>query len=548
MKKLYLLMFLNIFLVQGKAQDFSWAKAEGRYAYDYGYGITTDNAGNVYVAGKYEENAIFSGTILPNQGNHDMYLARYSSSGNLDWIATAGGTNGDYAHAVACNKIDRIYVAGEIEGSVGPVVFPGSSITLITQGDNDALIATYDLSGNLLWAKNEGSVYNERALGITYDNLGNVIICGHFTDTTIFNGVTIPGGGERDMYVAKYDMNGNFLWMKHAGGPGRDEAKSITCDASGNIYVCGMYSDSAVFESTSYSTPNTILGHFSNIFTAKYAPDGTLLWVRTVEGDWNDVAWSITRDNAGKIYIAGEFSGADFGGIPVYSHGLEDAFVACYDQSGNIQWAVPAGGPWVDRARGIGCDGTNIFITGQFGNTAVFGANSISSADSSDIFIAALDNTGTFLWSKAAGGAADAYEFDSFESGIAICAEPSGVAYVTGSLLDGGTFGSIPLTGYTRSDVFITKMTTIADVNELASDNQIHIYPNPGSGIFNIVSDAGFDSKTEITIYNYLGELIYRIEPASSDINIDLSKNEKGIYFVQISSDKKVELGKIVLQ
>jgi hypothetical protein len=548
MKKIYLLVLLNTLFIHLQSQSFSWAKVEGKYAYDYGYGISTDNSGNVYVAGKYEEEANFSGTILPNQGNHDIYVAQYSSSGTLKWIRTGGGTNGDYARALACNKTSRVYIAGEIEGSVTPVVFPGSSITLPTHGDNDVFIATYDLNGNLLWAKSEGAIYNEKALGITYDNAGNIIICGYFTDTTNFGGTIIPGNGDEDMFVAKYDASGNLLWMKHAGGPGHEEAKSLVCDAAGNIYVCGMYSDGAVFGSTTFSTPNTFLGHFYNIYTAKYSPDGTLLWVKSAGGDWDDLAWSITMDNAGKIYITGEFSNAQFDGISLWTSGKADVFVACYDQNGNVQWAVGGGNPLVDRARGIGCDGTNIFITGQFGGTANFGSHSLTAADSSDIFIAELSNTGEFLWATAVTGPPDAYENNSYESGIAVYADASGTAYVTGALLSGGTFGSASYTGYSRSDVFIAKMSTIAGVNELDADNEIHIYPNPGSGVFNILADKGFNNKTEINVFNYLGEIIYHTSPVSSKISMDLSQKQKGIYLVQISSDKIVSTQKIVVQ
>jgi hypothetical protein len=548
MKKIYILVLLNIFLGNLNAQNFTWAKVEGHYAYDYGYGIANDNSGNVYVAGKYEENAEFSGTTLPCQGNHDIWIAKYSSSGSMDWIRTGGGTNGDYARALACNKTSRVYIAGEIEGSPTPVVFPGSPITLITQGDNDVFLATYDLSGNLLWAKSEGGLYNEKALGIAYDNSGNVIICGYFTDTTKFGGNTIIGNGEEDMFVAKYDPNGNLIWMKHAGGPGHEEAKSIAVDGSGNIYVCGMFSDGAVFGSSTFTTPNTFLGHFYDIFTAKYAPDGTLLWVKRAGGDWNDIGWSITIDNSNKVYITGDFSNAQFDGISLWTSGKEDVFVACYDQNGNIQWAVPAGNPLVDRARGIGTDGTNLFITGQFGGTATFGDYSLTAADSSDIFVAALNNSGTFLWASAVSGPADAYENNSYESGIAVCAESSGNVYATGALLSGGTFGFINLPGYTRSDVFITKLSSVTGINEYTENNGIHIYPNPGSGIFNIQSDKGFDNKTEINVYNYLGEIVSQTTPHSSKFNLDLSAQQKGIYFLQIISDKDATLEKIILQ
>src|SRR3954464_6506462 len=116
MKKVYSIVVFFALAVSLQAQIFDWAKREGKYAYDYGYGITTDNNGNVYAAGKYEEvNADFSGTLVPCQGNHDIWLAQYSSTGTLNWIRTAGGSSGDYAWGVACDNTS-VYIAGEIEG------------------------------------------------------------------------------------------------------------------------------------------------------------------------------------------------------------------------------------------------------------------------------------------------------------------------------------------------------------------------------------------------------------------------------------------------
>jgi hypothetical protein len=543
MKKIYLTVLLSALFLGLNSQSFQWSKVEGKYAYDYGYGIGTDASGNVYVAGKYEENAIFSGTTLPNQGNHDIYLAQYSPSGSLNWIRTGGAPGGDYAHALYCNKTSNVYIAGEIEG--GTCIFPGSSISINAHGDNDVFIAAYDLNGNLQWAKREGHWYNEKALGITGDNSGNLFICGYFRDTTKFGGTNVISKGEEDIFVAKYDASGNFLWMKSAGGPGRDEGKWLVTDATGNVYVCGMYSDGAIFGSTTFTTASTPIGKFFDGYIAKYDPNGNLVWVKNIVGDYDDLAWSITKDNNGKLYITGEFSGAAFGSTQLYSSGYADIFVACYDQNGSVQWAVKGGGTIADRARGIGSDGNLIFVTGQFGNTATFGPHTIASADSSDICVLAVDNTGSFVWAASVGGAADAFDNFTYESGIAICAEP-GVAYVTGSLLNGGTFGSTSHMGYTRSDIFITKMSTVAGVNEMAMGEGLSIYPNPGNGIFKISSHHSPKSIKELNVLNYLGETVYKGD--ASDTEIDLSDKQKGMYFLQITTEENVILKKIILQ
>lgn len=547
MKEIYLLVLFNLVLKYSEAQTCEWAKVEGKYAYDFGYGITSDNAGNVYLAGKYEQNAIFSGTVLPNQGNHDMYIAKYLPTGNLDWIRTGGGFNGDYAQAITSNKTSNIYVAGEVEDGNALVTFPGSTITLTPIGDNDVFIASYDFSGNLEWARTDGYKYNEKAKGIACDNSGNLIICGYYRDTTMFNGKLIASNGEEDILVAKYDSNGNILWMRNAGGPGRDEGKAVACDASGNVYVCGMYSDGAIFGSTTYSTATTPIGKFFDGYIVKYDSSGTLQWVKSIAGDYDDVAWSITTDNAGKIYVAGEYSGAKFGTANEWTNGMSDMFVACYDQNGTYQWVAHGGGPIADRARGIACDGQNIFVTGQCGLTSNFGFKTVAAADSSDIFVAAIDKAGNFLWVHSVGGAPDAYDDNGgYESGIAICAEP-GNAYITGSLLDGGTFGSNNLSGYTRTDVFIEKLSTVVGVNELVHNNTIAIFPIPAKEKLTVNLNYEIENG-ELFIFDVLGQtlLCQKIERIN---NIDLSQYKNGLYTYIITNNKQqIQSGKFVVE
>jgi hypothetical protein len=455
MKKIYFLILINLLFIKLQAQNFDWTKREGQSEYDYGYGIATDTSGSIYVAGKYERNANFSGTILPLQGNHDIYVAKYSSTGSLTWIRTAGGVNGDYAHTIACDGSKYVYIAGEIEGVGTQIKFIGSPITLISKGVNDAFFAKYDLNGNLIWANRAGGTDNDEALGITYDNSGNVYVCGFFNGAATFGTTTINSYGDNDIYVAKYDVNGIFQWVRSAGSAGRDEAKAIKCDAAGNIYICGMHSNGAVFGSQTLNSPN---GYF-NSFIAKYSPDGTLAWVKTAGGDYDDLAWSLTIDNFNKIYITGEFNAyALFNGTPLITTGSNNVFVASYDDAGNLQWVKGAGGPGVDRARGIGCDGTHVYITGQFDSTATFGPYSVSGVDHNEIFVAKISNTGNFQWAMAVGGPVDSVEDLGYESGIGICAEASGNVYATGGLLNGGVFGNNSFIPYSRVDAFVSKI------------------------------------------------------------------------------------------
>lgn len=586
------------------AQNFSWAKQGGLWAYDYGFGITTDNAGRVYLAGKYEKNANFSGTILPCEGNHDIYLAQYSPSGNLNWIRTAGGHTGDYATCVTTDGSSYVYMGGEIQGTNAKIKFSHSSITLTCKGSNDIVIAKYTLDGDLVWARSAGWTKYDKALGITLDKSGNIYVCGMFTDYAKFgNGAATVSGTGREIFVAKYDVNGNFKWVRKAGGPGTDFAQSVKCDSEGNVYICGSYENGCKFGSTTFSS----YSNFYNAFVAKYSPEGDLKWVKSGGGKWDDQAWSLDIDNANRVFVAGNFNGdALFNDTRISTSGSQDIFVAEYDVLGNLKWIKRAGGDVIDRAKGIACAGDRLYITGQFGLTAQFGSFTKTAADSSDIFVACLDKSGIFKWVQAAGGKPDAYENLGYEAGNAICAEANGNVYATGGMLNGATFGSTTLKGWTRTDVFLVKYTSgspmivvtpeegedgdgggmrtaadtmpeaLADESSRAADagpaaakmlpdaittqspqftsmndqlDPMRIYPNPGNGSFIIDLNVQSESKLEMFIFNSAGQLVERRQLTGiSQVSVDLTSKEKGIYLVEVTDGKTLLRKKVILE
>jgi hypothetical protein len=542
-------MLLNVLFINLHAQTFDWAKREGLWAYDYGYGITTDNAGNVYVAGKYEENANFSNTILPCQGNHDIYLVKYDAGGALQWVTTAGGSLGDYAEGVTTDGSSYVCIAGEIEGVNNPVYFQNSNITLTSKALNDIFVAKYDLSGNLLWANEAGWYQNDKALSVTHDNAGNIYICGYFNDTAKFGANTfVYGYGGNDIFVAKYDANGNFQWVQKAGGPSRDEAKSIVCDASGNVYITGMFIGTATFGSQQVSAPNG----YMDTYLAKYSPSGVLQWVKNAGGAYDDVGWCLAIDNSGRIYMTGEFNAyATFDNIALTTSGNADAYVACYDQNGNVQWAKDAGGTLIDRARGIGTDGTDLYITGQFGSTASFGGHTVVAADSSDIFIAKINSSGNFIWAMSVGGTPDSIETLGYECGNAICAEANGYVFATGSILDNAVFGTTTVTTYDRTDMFVTRVSQASVGIPRYDDNaSINIYPNPGTGHFIVDLGDAQDKNVQLTILDELGRVVDQQKvQARAQMNVDITSHDKGIYLVELRDEEQViARRKIVLQ
>lgn len=457
MKRCFFILLISSYMLltyETNAQYFEWARKAGSIAFDLGFGIATDNSGNVFVAGKYEYNANFNGTYVSCAGNHDIFVAKYTPSGGLLWVKTAGGIAGDYAHAVCTDAAGNVYITGEIEQTVrfGSVTVKGHG------AHNDVFIAKYNPAGILLWVKSFGGYSNDQGLGISADASGNVYITGQFQGVNYINSTTLVSSGGMDIFIAKYTTNGDFQWVRKAGGGGADEGWGIKADNSGNTYVTGYFSGTAKFGSTSITSSGG-----DDIFIAKYSTDGILQWVKKAGGGANDQGKAITIDNSGKVFITGGCRlYSVFGSLSVkISGGNAGVFVACYNSEGKIQWVRKADGYMNDSGRGICVDAlSNIYITGQFGKTAQFGTTTLTGVDTSEIFFASYTSSGVFRWALNAKGSVDVPDDNRYhETGLAIAVDKSGNVYGSGMFRSNTVFNRATLVNYNKhTDIFVTKI------------------------------------------------------------------------------------------
>src|SRR4051812_21287933 len=134
-------------------QSVLWAKKGSSPGFENGNAVVADDSGNVYVTGQLEFTSVFDGYSLPSYGQHDIVVAKYNASGNLKWIHSAGGLEGDIGLGIGIDSKHNVYVTGEMELTV----FFGNGINLTSTGNNDVFVAKYDVNGNILWAKSFGN-------------------------------------------------------------------------------------------------------------------------------------------------------------------------------------------------------------------------------------------------------------------------------------------------------------------------------------------------------------------------------------------------------
>ena len=182
------------------------------------------------------------------------------------------------------------------------------------------------------WAKSAGGISNDDSFGIAVDNLGNSYITGDFQDTATFGNTTLINYGYSNMFLAKYDSLGNLIWVKQAGGVVETSGRGIAVDDSGNSYITGTFYDTAFFGNLSIISRGAF-----DIFIAKYDSSGNILWVHNAGGIGNDFGTGISVNNFGNVFITGDFNdSANFGGTTIVTNGGSDIFVAKYNSAGNL--------------------------------------------------------------------------------------------------------------------------------------------------------------------------------------------------------------------
>ncbi|HPI42519.1 MAG TPA: SBBP repeat-containing protein [Candidatus Cloacimonas acidaminovorans] len=373
-------------------------------------------------------------------------IALFAQNEDWHWAKKAGGTGGDYCRSIAVDDNGNSYVTGVFEGSA-----TFGTTTLTSSGQYDIFVAKMDINGNWLWAKKAGGTSYDYGLGITVDANGNSYVTGYFLESATFGATTLTSSGNEDIFIAKLDINGNWLWAKKAGGTSYDYGCCIAVDDNGNSYITGFFcSSSCSFGNTTLTSSGS-----DDIFVAKLDSNGNWLWAKKAGGQSNDGGRSITVDDNGNSYVTGDFSGsATFGTTTLTSSGYYDydIFVAKLDINGNWLWAKKAGGQSNDGGRSITVDDNgNSYITGCFWGSATFGATTLTSSGDLDIFVAKLDINGNWLWAKQAGGT-------DFDYGYGIAVDDNGNSYVTGYFRSSATFGTTTLTSSGYEDIFVAKL------------------------------------------------------------------------------------------
>lgn len=408
---------------------------------------------------------------------------------SVEWVKQIKSTANEVPNAMAFDDSGNVYTTGYYSGYTdfdpGPAIY-----TLSPGGSRDVFISKLDSSGNFVWAipiKGSGQIGQANAEAIKIDNAGNIYITGIIDYTFDFDPspatfYLTASNGFSDVFVAKYDASGSFIWAKKFAeyAMKNEKARDMVLDNAGNIYIAGVFKSTVDFDPSVNTFNLTATGATEDAFLCKLDSGGNFKWAKRLGGnDYTDVV-AIAIDSTANIYMAGHFAGTtDFNGDTALTFNLtsagvnyEDFFACRYDSAGNYNWVKKIGvanSQLIADDIAIDCDG-NINAAGTFFDTVDFdpglGVANLTASVSSDheMFILKWDSLGNYIWAKKLGN-----DQNSRISSIAL--DDSANVYATGYFMSTIDVDPGPLvyniTSYASNlyrDAFVYKLSTAGNL------------------------------------------------------------------------------------
>lgn len=346
----------------------TWGAAVSSGAEDTVTGVAADGSGGTFESGRS------SGDLGgPQLGQGDAFMTRRDAGGNVLWTRKIATVNADEARGVASDGAGGVFLAGNLDGEANSQ----------TVKDYEAFVARYDGAGNQVWQRAVGVAQWEQLTSCAPDGSGGVFVGGQsFVDETA---ATYNDG---DIWLSRFDADGNQLWIRRFGGSETDVCARVENDGSDGALLCGW---------TFGSLGGPIQG-LSDAWFARYDGAGTQQWVRqlgstsslypTITIPPNTFAFGMAPDGAGGSYVTGSTNAELVQGASI----RQQTYVLRLDAQGNTLWLNQFGDTGAESAVDLVPDGQG----GAFLAGVTYADYVVTSAGLNDGWIRRMDASGTF--------------------------------------------------------------------------------------------------------------------------------------------------------
>ena len=455
------------------------AISAGGNGYTIAHAIKAAPGGGYYVTGQFDSTAYFSGTAVVSRGGPDIFLARYASSGKLQWIVTAGGPGDDQGWGLDLDSGGNVYLAGYFSDS-GSFTSANKAHKTVQGSGYTIFLARYSPDGNLAWVQTGTSNYGGLAYGygVAVDSAANIVYLAALSQSnTMFsseNGIvnTVAGVPTWHMVLAQYGMDGNFHWAQTNEASPNSVPYGIAVDAAGNAYVTGWLEGETIFSSANGN--DIAVGGFSpaqsngdypdDAFLAKYDKNGNALWVNHI-GAYKAIGNGVAVSPSGEVSLVGFVGNFDSPGEastivtsqpPRKNYILNDLYItdpfnpdvliATYNAAGVLERAFRIGHGGSETANGVTYDAN--------GDLYVVGVSEQSPTIRANLFIRKYHG-GTLEWQQKAESSA---LWNFLAATPALSVGSNGIIYVAGGYQHWARYGPSTLHGGGSSNMFVAQI------------------------------------------------------------------------------------------
>lgn len=428
-------------------------------------------------------------------------ITGYSQIPDYNWGGQIGGTDSDSASKLTTDIFGNVFVAGRFDGTANFDLDGSNTNNLTITDDRETFIAKYSPNGDLIWVKNFlGDAFIS---SLESDSSGNLYIMGYFTEAIDLNPNSATNAsyttlGSFDIFIAKLDVNGTFVWGGRIGSSDFERAYDMTLDNQDNIYLTGSISGMIDFD---ISDNEFLVGRStSSQFIVKLDKNANVLWGKA---DASGSGRAIAVDDEYNIYVAGTYRGsADLDPGPdvftiINNRTVTSLFVSKLDNTGSF---ISGGGALAENIDSISLpvsialdSNNNVYVAGYFARTVDFdigsGEQYINSSGFWDVFVLKLGSNLNYSWAGKMGGFVGdqatamvvgkndiMYTTGIYTGGIGSNFDPNGSYWLSGSNSSDDVF--ISALGSDRSFIDIANITGSRDnrASDIAVDKAGNIF------------------------------------------------------------------------
>jgi len=411
-----------------------WATYYGGSSSDLGLSVSTDDLGNVYLAGETSSSTGIAsgGHQNTSGGTYNAFVVKFNSGGIRLWATYYGGTSYNIGGYVATDGLGNVYLAGSTQSQTA-IAYNGHQNT--RGGSNDAYLVKFNESGIRLWGTYYGGSGSETGFSVATDGSNNVYLAGVTLSTYgIASGghqnSFVGSGYNGDAFLVKFNAAGVRQWGTYYGGTGSDHGRSVATDGSGNVFLAG----------STTSSDNIASGGFQNYragsddaFLVKFNSAGVRQWGTFYGGSGaEDLGSSVVADASGNVYLASQTMSATeiaYNGHQNSWGGDYDAFLVKFRPNGQRLWATYYGDIGSDYRNSVAVDGSdNVYLAGYTSSTTGIASGGVQNTfgGSRDGFLVKFNKAGIRIWGTYYGGS-------DFDNVLSVGTDGSDNVYLAGN-------------------------------------------------------------------------------------------------------------------